>query len=121
MGGCSISNFEILDGEGEDGRPAGIFSGVVSTDNSGGFSSVRTLNLSPPLDLSAYDGIRVRVMGDGLRYKFIIRTDTNWDTVTYCQSFDTSNGVWQDVDLPFSQFRPVFRAKTLEGVDSCSS
>mmetsp|Transcript_10827 Transcript_10827/g.25732 ORF Transcript_10827/g.25732 Transcript_10827/m.25732 type:complete len:523 (+) Transcript_10827:236-1804(+) len=114
MGGCSLGGFEVRAGEGEAGAPAGVFSGNVSTDNSGGFSSVRTLNLDPPLDLSAYEGISLRVRGDGLRYKFILRTDTNWDTVTYCHSFDTASGEWQDVRLPFAGFRAVFRAKTLK-------
>ena len=28
------------------------------------------------------------------------------------RSFDTEAGQWQDVDLPFQQFIPIFRAKT---------
>ena len=29
-----------------------------------------------------------------------------------CRSFDTSEGQWQEVDLPFRNFVPIFRAKT---------
>ena len=31
-----------------------------------------------------------------------------------CRSFDTKDGETQTVDLPFSEFIPVFRAKTLQ-------
>ena len=38
-------------------------------------------------------------------------TDTH--NTTLLRSFDTEAGVWQTIDLPFSSFFPVFRAKTL--------
>lgn len=47
-------------GEG-GGATAMVFSGNVSTDNSGGFASVRSLNYDPPLDLSAYEGVSLRL------------------------------------------------------------
>ncbi len=40
MGGVSESGFEVVSGAGEDGQSAGIFSGVVSSSNNGGFASV---------------------------------------------------------------------------------
>lgn len=91
------------------------------------------------IDLSAYDGLELRVKGDGRRYKLIVRISPEWDTVGYTASFDTEKG-WQtvsDVDtqsiwsylfilltvlfcnkllqirLPFSSLRPVFRARTV--------
>jgi hypothetical protein len=30
------------------------------------------------------------------------------------RSFDTTAGAWQTVDLPFAEFIPTFRAKTLK-------
>lgn len=41
--------------------------GVVSTDNRGGFASVRCRNWEPPLDLGAYAGLRLQLKGNGLR------------------------------------------------------
>lgn len=41
--------------------------GVVSTDNRGGFASVRCRNWEPALDLGAYAGLRLRLKGNGLR------------------------------------------------------
>lgn len=47
--------------------------------------SVRCKNYDPPLDLAAYEGIKLRVLGNGLRYKCIIRVDSSWDGVGYCR------------------------------------
>lgn len=54
-------------------------------------------NFSVPEDLSAYDGLELRLRGDGYRYKLIIRTSRDWDTVGYTVSFDTVEGQWQSV------------------------
>ncbi|PNW83397.1 hypothetical protein CHLRE_05g244800v5 [Chlamydomonas reinhardtii] len=115
MGGVSSSGIELVTGAGEAGGAAWVFSGNVSTDNFGGFASVRTRNLDPPLDLSPYEGIQLRLFGDGQRYKFIIRPDSNWDGIAYCNSFDTTPSTWQTIRLPFADFFPVFRAKRLSG------
>lgn len=113
MGGVSQSTF-LIDATGsEDGGPAGIFKGVVSTANNGGFTSIRTKNFDVPEDLSAYDGLRLEVKGDGHRYKLIIRTSADWDTIGYTASFDTINGHWQTIQIPFSSLRPLFRARTV--------
>lgn len=113
MGGVSESSIQISAVGGEDGRPSGFFKGYVSTANNGGFASIRTKNFSPQLDLSAYDGLELRLKGDGRRYKLIIRTSMDWDAVGYTASFDTVKEQWQTVCLPFSSFRPVFRAQTV--------
>ncbi|EFJ50015.1 hypothetical protein VOLCADRAFT_89408 [Volvox carteri f. nagariensis] len=115
MGGVSSSGLELVTGAGEDGGAAWVFSGNVSTDNFGGFASVRTRNLDPPLDLSPYEGVELRLFGDGQRYKFIIRPDANWDGIAYCCSFDTQPGTWQTIRIPFADFFPVFRAKRVVG------
>ncbi|XP_021294438.1 uncharacterized protein LOC110424227 isoform X3 [Herrania umbratica] len=112
MGGVSESTFQIDWTGGESGKPTGLFKGIVSTANNGGFTSIRTRNFSTPEDLSAYDGLELRLKGDGRRYKLIVRTSTDWDTVGYAASFDTIGGQWQSICLPFSSLRPVFRART---------
>ena len=91
-----------------------IFTGNVSTDNNGGFVSVRTKNFNVPLDLSTYEGIRLRVKGDGQRYKFISRCEGKWDGLSYCFSFDTIADTWMTIDVPFNKLIPVFRAKTVK-------
>ena len=64
MGGVSASGLRLIPG-------AALFSGQVSTENNGGFVSVRTRSFAEPVDLSSCDGIELRVQGDGQRYKVI--------------------------------------------------
>ncbi|MBV5259464.1 CIA30 family protein [Synechococcus moorigangaii CMS01] len=106
MGGISQSQLRLI--------PSGaLFAGVVSTENNGGFASVRTQSLLKPWDLSAYAGFRLRVKGDGQRYKFIARCENRWDGIGYSYSFDTQAGQWLTVDIPFTALVPVFRAKSV--------
>ncbi|KAA0057061.1 hypothetical protein IC582_029288 [Cucumis melo] len=113
MGGVSESSFQIDMKGGETGGPTGVFKGVLSTANNGGFTSIRTRNFSVPEDLSAYDGLELRLKGDGRRYKLIVRTSTDWDTVGYTAGFDTAKGEWQSVRVPFTSLRAIFRARTV--------
>ena len=106
MGGVSQSNIRLYDNK-------AIFSGIVSTDNNGGFASVRTRNFNPPLDISEYEGIELRVIGDGKRYKFITRCEGKWDGIGYCYSFDTVYNFPTTIRIPFPDLIPVFRAKTV--------
>ncbi len=78
---------------GEGGATAAVFCGLVSTDNRGGFTSVRSKNYAPALDCGAYEGLELRVMGDGQRYKCIIRSDSNWDGIAYCRCADAGLGL----------------------------
>ncbi|KAJ4976107.1 hypothetical protein NE237_001213 [Protea cynaroides] len=113
MGGVSKSTFQIDPTGGENGGSTGLFKGVVSTANSGGFTSIRTRNFNVPEDLSAYDGLELRLKGDGRKYKIIVRISPDWDTVGYTAIFGTIEGQWQSIRLPFSSLRPIFRAHTV--------
>lgn len=104
MGGVSQSQFTLTEG-------VGRFTGVVSTDNSGGFASIRTRNFDPPLNLSGFQGLVLRVRGDGQRYKFFLRDSPGWDAIAYGYAFNTTAGEWLSIPIPFSQLTPVFRAK----------
>ena len=109
MGGVSASRLQAAAG-------SVVFTGTVSTSNSGGFASVRTRNFEPPFDLSRYEGIRLRVKGDGQRYKFLLRDAAQWDGVAYAHSFDTVANEWIVVNIPFNALIPVFRARTMNDV-----
>ena len=114
MGGVSQSQIRLANNQ-------AIFSGNVSTDNNGGFASVRTRNFEPPLDLSDYEGIELRVKGDGKRYKFITRCEGKWDGIGYCYSFDTVYNFPTTIRIPFKDLIPVFRAKTVRDADPLDS
>jgi Complex I intermediate-associated protein 30 (CIA30) len=107
MGGVSESGIRLMSGYAD-------FSGNVSTDNSGGFASVRTRNFDPSLNLSNYRGIELRVKGDGQRYKIFVRTEAKWDGIGYAHSFDTVPYEWMTVRVPFRDLVPIFRAKTVK-------
>jgi uncharacterized protein YbjT (DUF2867 family) len=114
MGGVSQSKIRLVDNK-------AIFTGIVSTENNGGFASVRTRNFTPPMDLSGYQGIELRVIGDGKRYKFITRCEGKWDGVGYCYSFDTIHDYPTTVRIPFKDLIPVFRAKTVQEASQLDS
>jgi monofunctional biosynthetic peptidoglycan transglycosylase len=104
MGGVSSSEMVVQDG-------VASFRGAVSFDNNGGFASVRS---RPHLrDLSAFDGLVLRVRGDGKRYGFRIRTSASFDGVSYQAIVSPPENEWTDVVLPFSEFVPVWRGRTV--------
>ncbi|NMG07529.1 CIA30 family protein [Brasilonema sp. UFV-L1] len=107
MGGVSQSNIQLVE-------ETALFAGNVSTENSGGFASVRTKNFAPPFNLSGYEGVELLLRGDGKRYKFLLRTETQWDGVAYSYSFNTEANTWMNVRIPFAEMIAVFRAKTLK-------
>jgi hypothetical protein len=83
---------------------------------------VRVTNLTPgsecqpyPLDLEEYDGVKMRVRGDGRRYKLILRDTEDFFALSYHASFDTVEGEWMDVEFPFDEaFTPVLRANAVK-------
>jgi len=79
----------------------------------GGFCGARTSPVE--LDLSGYDGIALRVKGDGQTLKLNIKTDTFSEPEdTYQASFDTSEGGdWVNVFIPWHEFVPVKRARSV--------
>ncbi|MBW4646296.1 MAG: CIA30 family protein [Goleter apudmare HA4340-LM2] len=109
MGGVSASNIIFVEN-------TALFTGNVSTANSGGFASVRSKNFDPPYNLSGYEGIKLRVRGDAQRYKIFLRTDAKWDGLGYSYSFDTVANTWIDIRIPFADLIPVFRAKVVKDV-----
>lgn len=107
MGGRSNGGFAVEDG-------ALRFTGATNT-NGGGFSSIRSRGKR--LDLSAADGIRLRVLGDGRRYTWRLSNGNRWRgiPVGYWAEFPTKAGEWITVDLPFEQFYPQAFGRKLEG------
>ena len=107
MGGRSEGDFRVEQGE-------LYFAGRTNTDG-GGFSSIRTQPVA--FDLSEYDGIRVRVKGDGRRYTWRLTTDARWrgQEIGYWADFDPGEGAWRTVDIPFSRFVPRYRGTRLDG------
>ncbi len=103
MGGRSDGNFTIT----ENGT--GLFSGSVSLENNGGFSSVR--NRMTKTNVSAGKFIYIRLMGDGKNYQFRLKDDV--DNYYSFKTEFTTTGEWQEVKLKMKDFIPTFRGRKL--------
>lgn len=103
MGGVSTSQLVF--------HPDGyaVFEGVVSTENGGGFASVRHPELR--LGEKSTVGYRLQVRGDGKRYKLNLRLDGGLDGVNYQAVFETPAGRWVNIVLPLNMFSPRYRGQ----------
>ncbi len=96
MGGLSDGRSQVTD--------EGIleFRGTVSLENNGGFASVRSR--PGEHDLTGFEGLMLRVRGDGQRYSCNLRTDFALAGGSYQARFDTREGVWEQIPLRFEDF-----------------
>jgi len=103
MGGLSQGDI-VLNDEGH-----AVFSGFVTTDNNGGFSSVR-YNFKTK-KVSEFTHVILRIKGDGKNYQFRIKQNS-YDRASYINTFDTS-GNWETIKIPLKDFYPSFRGYKL--------
>lgn len=107
MGGISTSSVAI-----DDRQQRLIFSGKMSLENNGGFASTRSQ--WTPYNLERYDGIALRVRGDGNVYRFRIRTAETGTGIAYTALFRTEADAWQEVYIPFAEMTPLYRGFAVE-------
>lgn len=103
MGGRSSSQFNIN----SDGF--GVFKGVVSLDNNGGFSSVRYQ--LDKIEIKGFTKIKIRLKGDGKNYQFRIKNNSR-NYYSYITTITTSNE-WQDIEINLEDMYPSFRGRLL--------
>ncbi|MEO9077665.1 MAG: CIA30 family protein, partial [Gelidibacter sp.] len=103
MGGLSQGKMSIS----ENGN--GLFEGFISTENSGGFSSVKHSFIKK--EVSYFKTVVLRVKGDGKAYQFRIKESLE-QRHSYVQQFKTT-GSWETISIPFNSFYPSFRGNTL--------
>ena len=104
MGGKSNGNFQLN----KNGK--GVFSGKISLDNNGGFSSVRYgFN---KLNIEKFKSIVLKIKGDGKNYQFRIKHKSS-DYASYITSF-SSSGEWQEIEIPLNSMYPSFRGRKLD-------
>lgn len=118
MGGRSEAAATVITIPDDEGGKCAKLSGVVEGDG-GGFVSMRTRDFVTPLDLGGYDGVKMRVRGDGRRFKLIIRDVEDFFGLSYHASFDTVEGQWEDVEFLFEEdFVPVMRGDRVKRGES---
>ena len=104
MGGVSKGTFT------RDRDGYAIFSGKVSLENDGGFSSAQCY--FDPIDVSSYRTAVLRVRGDGKSYRFIVESEKD-ARHHYVANFKTT-GEWQEIRIPLRQMYPVRRGNRLD-------
>ena len=107
MGGLSEGKVEVTD------KGTMKFSGDLSLENNGGFSSIRSGKVD--FNLSNDLGLLLLVKGDGRTYQARLATDARFRgmEVSFAGEFATVKGRWQQVKIPFSTFKGSFRGRDL--------
>ncbi len=98
MGGRSRSRAAA-----ESGRL--VFTGEVSLAQGGGFASIRSR--PERLGLAGHDGLVLRLLCDGHRYKLNLWHEDALDGLTWQAPFETVAGEWRELGLPFAAFAPA--------------
>lgn len=104
MGGRSNGTFTI------DKDENGVFSGTISLENNGGFSSVRYQ--CNPVKVTKDSKVLIRLKGDGKDYQFRIKDKSN-SYYSYITTFKTT-GDWQTITLKLTDLYPSFRGRKLD-------
>ena len=99
MGGKSEASFSI------GPNKTAIFTGEVSLQNNGGFTSIR--HSFTIKDISGSTKVCIRLKGDRKKYQFRLKNDQN-DRHAYKAEFGTS-GKWQTVVIQLKDMEPTFR------------
>lgn len=118
---ASLSNWYIVNDGVMGGRSQGtitvnqeghgLFSGQISLDNNGGFSSVR-YRLAQPMHIEDATQVVLKIKGDGKSYQFRVRDDYQ-KRYSYIQAFETS-GDWQTITINLAEMYPSFRGRRLD-------
>ena len=103
MGGISRSEIAIS----KNGN--GVFTGHVSLENNGGFSSLR--HQFSNLNVSSYSKFIIRIKGDGKNYQFRVKSKLN-EYHSYKYEFSTNKN-WQTIEIPFTELKATFRGRLL--------
>jgi hypothetical protein len=104
MGGVSQGKFALN----EEGQA--VFSGNVSLENNGGFSSLQ-YNFGP-VDVSPYHAICLRLKSDGKPYQLRVESEKNVRH-GYAYDFETS-GDWQVIEIPFADMYAIRHGDRLD-------
>jgi len=96
MGGVSQGGFRITE------EATLEFSGNLSLENRGGFTSIRTRPAD--LNLGGYDRIALRVKGDGRTYYLNLMTSPRSAAASYRAAIETQKGEWQETRVDLKDF-----------------
>ncbi|MCL7944749.1 CIA30 family protein [Marinobacter sp. ATCH36] len=95
----------------------GHFHGTVRLDNGGGFASVKA-DLPEPIDAAQWTGIELLALGDGKTYKIGLRNSTDRRSIVYQHAFTPDTRSWSRIRLPFMDFIPTWRGRTVPDAEA---
>ena len=104
MGGRSSGNFKL------DEAGHAVFSGTISLENNGGFSSVKYR--PERIMLGEATKVHIRLKGDAKKYQLRIKANAD-DYYSYVANFTTS-GNWETIEIDLKDMYPSFRGRTLD-------
>ncbi|MFT6529473.1 MAG: hypothetical protein ACJAZB_001116 [Psychrosphaera sp.] len=111
MGGRSLGKIHFENGY-------SIFSGFISLENNGGFSSTfRSIN---PLS-SHLKTVTINVMGDGLIYQLRMITMLDGYRLSYKHNFTTTYGQRQTIQFLLKDFQASFRGRMIANAPQLAS
>lgn len=79
------------------------YSGRISLDNNGGFSSLRSR--FGAMDLSEYETVTIRFRSEGQPFAFVLETSRVWYQPSYRYKFATAGDEWKTATMPLSEFK----------------
>jgi len=113
MGGESTATYTI---ETIDGQRCIHLKGDVSLENRGGFIQV-ALPLKKsgrPVNASQFEGVRLWVRGNSETYYVHLRSSSTWLPWQYYEAPFFAGDQWQEVRIPFAEFKPQSLKKKLK-------
>jgi hypothetical protein len=87
------------------------YSGHVTTENNGGFSSVQQ-RLSTAVEIGKSQKVVLKVKGNSKRFQFRLKAEAN-QRHSHIHYFETT-GEWQEIELPLEDFYATFRGRKLD-------
>ena len=104
MGGTSTGEIEMIK---HDKRNCMHITGTVTVGKRAGFIQARTtLNKKVAFDVSGYDGVYLKVKGNGQKYAVHIRNHKTWLHWQHYKATFQTNEKWQDIKIPFKDLTP---------------
>lgn len=94
------------------------FGGQLSLKNNGEFASVRRIGEHRLFKTNS--PIEIRVVGDGRRYQFRVRTNRTYDGIAYVTEFQTLKDVEQTFLFSLSAFEPRWRGRIVTNAPALS-
>ena len=118
---CDLERWKIIDdfvmgGESNgsiklDKNGNGIFSGHISIENNGGFSSIQLVNIEK-VEVDPKDSIELNLRGDGGVFQFRLK-NSKLNRHSYTYRFKTSKS-WEKILIPLNDMQPSYRGLKLQ-------